>query len=253
MTTQRRLIEDAQPGSIARALLSAGEVAEPPASSKQKLLVLLLSGTAAHSATGGAAAASVGKSGFFGVASTASVKIAALGVVGALATGAGYMLVSRTQAPRETEQPTQQPLAPNQSPEPSQPTEGPTESTADVATDASASTPKKMLVRLPEPQADRPSRPRASPAPALEGTPPAPEATTSSPPTPELEQPETEPTDTRLAEELRYLDAARNALGAGDTSSARNKLDAYYRRFPHGYLGPEAQRLSQRVGRMESP
>ncbi len=56
--------------------------------------------------------------------------------------------------------------------------------------------------------------------------------------------------ETQLVEELRDLDAVRHAVRAGAEASARQLLAEYYRRFPSGYLRPEAKRLETQISEL---
>lgn len=55
---------------------------------------------------------------------------------------------------------------------------------------------------------------------------------------------------TQLAEELRQLDAVRQAVQALDEPTARRLLASYWKTFPEGHLAPEARRLRARIARL---
>jgi hypothetical protein len=66
-------------------------------------------------------------------------------------------------------------------------------------------------------------------------------------PSPEPERTPQAPQQTGLKEELQALERVRRAIHVGDAGFAAAALARYWRRFPDGYLRPEAERLEQQL------
>jgi hypothetical protein len=262
--TDRRMIDDAAPGSLRHALLHAGRQASPAESSKKRLLETLAQGTpsappAATQASSHAAAASA--------KTIALAKWTVLSLVGATAVVGALRVVSeRTPEPpaNDDRRPTstvQDAVAPaaSNAPVPVAPVIAGT--MPDSGSDENASSRAK---RVPQMHVKR-SAPRMAHASghassrsvgAVAAEAPASNDSEAAEPsgTPKARSSSAEPTQVRegrehdgLKQELRELDAVREAIRAGSPAAASAALERYWRRFPNGYLRPEAERLENRL------
>lgn len=256
MSGARRVIDDQGAGELGRLLLRAGRSAEPDADAEKRLLMVLSAVPlgALPTAVGAGKATLAGK-----LFSLPAVKTGLFLLGGAVVAGGVYgagrwmagpgtsesqaVGVSVGRARVEPKEPSSgedaEPLtvrAPP-APDPSEP-EAPDEDAQPAPVGRPAAAPRRMRSAtarqaLLDDESSAPSTQAALPGDR--------DAPTS----------EQVARDTLLAAELHELDAARGALERGDPAEARRRLDAYFTRFDHGFLQPEAERLRQRLHAVE--
>lgn len=285
MSSERRLIQDATPGGMSHRLLRAGREASPSADSKQHLIAALLPSIEAPGAGAGAAKTGAVKAAASSLKASVLSKLAVLSVIGAAATGAWYA-ARPMETEREDQDKARIPADPSGSiaavtpsatkPDSALPSVKAREVREGLPPGARTGPPPALKAARPLPlrrgrtPASTVSTGALAPVRALSSQTQDPVAGADS----ELSLPARRevpsvtraedgmlPTsasltpksasvlsDTQLSEELRELDAVRDAVRSGNRSAARELLAEYFRRFPNGFLAPEAGRLTRHAG-----
>ncbi len=209
MSEPRRLLDDGG-SDLERSILRAGRADAPSPGSRRKALAALgLAGGATVTAASSSATAALAKS----AGTVALLKWIGVGLVGGLLT---IGVVTLQSSPRGDPPPAPRPAVPPVT---------------------LGGTPRPPVAAVAAPRSPDPS-PSGEEAVTVGDPPRAPPPLVAPPPEPPPRA-SGRPAATSLMEEVAALDAAREALAAGDAPRALRALDDHDRRFAGGALGPE--------------
>ncbi|MDB4883946.1 MAG: hypothetical protein JWL95_2712 [Gemmatimonadetes bacterium] len=244
MKEPRRLLADSQTSELSRSLLAAGRARREPEGARERVwgaVGVALAGSAATAAATGTAAAAgttgatagAGAKGAGVALALTKMKLLVAGAVIATAATATVVAVNSDEPVRAARvvsaAPTPAPATTAAKPQPK--TERAPEAEAQPAVAPEAKEPK-TAVQAVSTAAARPSA-AATPLVVID---PAP-----------VEVPPARLDISDLREEAALLQGVRAALGRGDTSDARAKLEEARRRFPNSQLGQEREALDVRI------
>lgn len=211
MSDPRRLSEEGGSDLELSLLRSARHDAPSSASRRKALVALGLAGSVGAAVTA-TTATSTATTAIVKSSAGALLKWIAVGVIGGVVTvGAVTLVQPSTSGPDGGGS-----RVPGAAPQASPAAKG-------LAARAQAEQSKPIETAAPLPAPDPPGEEAAAPRPAASAAPASPR-----------------PAPTSLTGEIASLDAAREALAAGDASRALRALDEHDRKFPGGMLGPEA-------------